>query len=65
MLNRPSINFAKIATETLKEINGKSIIDMGFDPKIVGKDKFLNILYEKQAEFIKKGGNINERRKRK
>ena len=30
MLNRPSINFAKIATETLKEINGKSIIDMGF-----------------------------------
>ena len=65
MLNRPSINFAKIATETLKEINGKSIIDMGFDPKIVGKDKFLNILYEKQAEFIKKGGDINERRKRK
>ena len=54
MLNRESIDFSKIAIEVLKNINGKTLISSGFDPQIIGKDKFLNLLYERQAEFIKK-----------
>lgn len=54
MLNRESINFSKIAIDVLKNINGRTLISSGFDPKIIGKDRFLNLLYERQAELIKK-----------
>ena len=54
MLNRKRIDFSKIAMEVLKNINGKTLISNVFDPKILGKDRFLNLLYEKQAELIKK-----------
>ena len=54
MLNRQSLKFSEIANEVLETINGRSIINNGINIKEVGKERFLNLLYEKQAELIKK-----------
>ncbi len=54
MLHRPNTKFADLAHETLKNVNGKTLIQSGISIEKVGKDRFLDELYKKQANYIKK-----------
>lgn len=54
MLNRPNLKFSKLAKEILNTINGRYLIERGIKIEEIGKDKFLTMLYEKQADLIKK-----------
>lgn len=53
MLDRPKINYSKIAIEVLSQITGKTLIDEGIYPSKVGKENFFSLLLQRQAELIK------------
>ncbi len=53
MLDRPKIDYAKIAKEVIREITGKNLINEGYSIESMGKENFLNLLYQRQAELIK------------
>ncbi len=53
MLDRSKIDYAKIAKEVIYKITGKTLINEGYNIENIGKDKFLNLLYQRQAELIK------------
>jgi tRNA nucleotidyltransferase (CCA-adding enzyme) len=52
MLKRPKINFSETGKIVLNKINGKFLISKGITPQSIGKEKFLNRLYEEQAKLI-------------
>ena len=53
MLKRPKISMSNTANIIFSRVNGKSMIDKGISVEKVGKDEFLNKLYEEQAKIIK------------
>lgn len=53
MLKRPKISMSNTANIIFSRVNGKSMIDKGIPVEKVGKDEFLNKLYEEQAKIIK------------
>ncbi len=53
MLDRPKKDYAKIAKEVIHEITGKTLINEGYNIESMGKENFLNLLYQRQAELIK------------
>lgn len=53
MLNRPKIDYVKIAKEALQRVTGKDLIKEGYTPEKMGKKSFIELLYSKQAEIIK------------
>ena len=53
MLKRPKISMSNTASIIFSRVNGKSMIDKGISVEKVGKDEFLNKLYEEQAKIIK------------
>ena len=60
MLDRPKINYSKIAKEVLNEVTGKTLIDQGIYPSKIGKENFFSLLLQRQAELIKeKEGKYN------
>ena len=54
MLDRPNTKFATLAHETLKTINGSTLIKEGITIESKGKEFFLDELYKRQAKYIKK-----------
>lgn len=58
MLNRPKVEFAKLANEVLKKVNGDTLRKEGITFEKYGKDMFIHKLLEKQAKLIKEKESI-------
>lgn len=54
MLKRPVLDYAMIAKKVLSEIDGNYMIKNGYLPDKMGVENFKTLMYEKQAEKIKK-----------
>ncbi|MDD3303619.1 MAG: polynucleotide adenylyltransferase [Clostridia bacterium] len=46
------VHFAKIGNKMLKEITGKKLIEEGINPDEVGIEKFKQLLFNRQIDFI-------------
>lgn len=60
MLDRPQIDYARIAKDVLSKVTGKNLIESGYTPEKTGEKCFIELLYTKQAQLIKEQiDNIN------